>query len=111
MCDFWEELLNEGRKEAEEQANAQAEQANAQAEQAIARAEQAKAEAEQAKAEAEQAKAEAERAYAQVESVKQNARSYPIKTAICPKCHEVSLYVEDKEFDRMTGRALIERKI
>ena len=39
MCDFWEELLNEGRKEAEEQANAQAEQA-------IARAEQAKAEAE-----------------------------------------------------------------
>jgi len=38
-------------------------------------------------------------------------RSYPIKTAICPKCHEVSLYVEDKEFDRMTGRALIERKI
>ena len=82
MCDFWEELLNEGRKEAEEQANAQAEQANAQAEQAIARAEQAKAEAEQAKAEAEQAKAEAERAYAQVESVKQNASSYPIKTAL-----------------------------
>ena len=38
-------------------------------------------------------------------------RSYPIKTAICPKCHEVSLYVEDKEFDRMTGRALLERKI
>jgi hypothetical protein len=38
-------------------------------------------------------------------------RSYPIKTAVCPKCHEVSLYIEDKEFDRMTGRALIERKI
>ena len=38
-------------------------------------------------------------------------RSYPIKTAVCPKCHEVSLYIEDKESDRMTGRALIERKI
>ena len=82
MCDFWEELLNEGRKEAEEQANAQAEQANAQAEQANAEAEQAIAQAEQAKAEAKQAKAEAERAYAQVEFVKQNASSYPIKTAL-----------------------------
>ena len=37
--------------------------------------------------------------------------SYPIKTAICPKCHEISLYLEDKEFDKMTGKALIERKI
>ena len=82
MCDFWEELINEGRKEAEEEANAKVEQANAQAEQANAQAEQAIARAEQAKAEAEQAKAEAERAYAQVESVKQNARSYPIKTAL-----------------------------
>ena len=54
MCDFWEELIIEGRKEAEEEANAKVEQANAQAEQA----------------------------YAQVESVKQNARSYPIKTAL-----------------------------
>ena len=38
-------------------------------------------------------------------------RTYPIKTAICPKCHEVSLYIEDQEYDRMTGKALIERKI
>ncbi len=38
-------------------------------------------------------------------------RTFPIKAAVCPKCHEVSLYVEDKEFDKMTGRALIERKI
>ena len=75
MCDFWEELINEGRKEAEEEANAKVEQANAEAEQAIAQAE-------QAKAEAKQAKAEAERAYAQVEFVKQNASSYPIKTAL-----------------------------
>ena len=38
-------------------------------------------------------------------------KTYPIKTAVCPRCHEVSLYIEDKEFDKMTGRALIERKI
>ena len=31
-------------------------------------------------------------------------RSYPIQTAVCPKCHEISLYLEDKEFDRMTER-------
>ena len=38
-------------------------------------------------------------------------KTYPIKTAICPKCREVSLYIEDKEFDKMTGRALVEKKI
>lgn len=38
-------------------------------------------------------------------------KTYPIKTAVCPRCHEVSLCIEDKEFDKMTGRALIERKI
>ena len=38
-------------------------------------------------------------------------RSYPIKTAICPKCHEVSLYIEDKEFDKMIGRAVIPKRI
>ena len=38
-------------------------------------------------------------------------KAYPIKTAICPKCREVSLYIEDKEFDKMTGRALIEKNI
>ena len=38
-------------------------------------------------------------------------RTYPIKTAVCPKCHEISLYLEDQDFDKMTGRALIERKI
>jgi hypothetical protein len=38
-------------------------------------------------------------------------RSYPIKTAVCPKCHEISLYIEDQDFDKMTGKALIERKI
>ena len=38
-------------------------------------------------------------------------KTYPIKTAICPKCREVSLYIEDKEFDKMAGRALIEKNI
>jgi hypothetical protein len=38
-------------------------------------------------------------------------RTYPIKTAICPKCHEVSLYLEEQDFDKMIGKALIERKI
>ena len=38
-------------------------------------------------------------------------KTYPIKTAICPKCREVSLYIEDKEFDKMTGRAVVEKKI
>lgn len=38
-------------------------------------------------------------------------RSYPIKTAVCPNCHEISLYLKDQDFDKMTGRALIERKI
>ncbi len=38
-------------------------------------------------------------------------RSYPIKTAICPKCHEISLYLEEQEFNKMVGKAFIERKI
>lgn len=83
MCDFWEELINEGRKEAEEEANAKAEKANA--------------EAERANAEAQKANAKAERAYAEVESVKQNARSYPIKTALrmikdCLASEKIAVY-------------------
>ena len=38
-------------------------------------------------------------------------KTYPIKTAICPKCREVSLYIEDKEFDKMTGREKKKKKI
>ena len=38
-------------------------------------------------------------------------RTYPIKTAVCPECHEVSLYIEDEEFDKITGRAMKEVRI
>ena len=38
-------------------------------------------------------------------------KTYPIKTAVCPKCHEISLYLEDLEFDKMTGRAVIPKHI
>lgn len=38
-------------------------------------------------------------------------KTYPIKTAVCPKCHEVSLYIEDDQFDKMTGRAVVPQRI
>lgn len=38
-------------------------------------------------------------------------KTYPIKTAICPKCHEVSLYIEEQEFQKMIGRAVIPKHI
>ena len=38
-------------------------------------------------------------------------RTYPIKTAVCPNCHEVSLYLEDEIFNQMTGKAPVVRRI
>ncbi len=36
---------------------------------------------------------------------------YPVKAAVCPQCHDISLYMEDGDFDVMTGRKLREKKI
>lgn len=38
-------------------------------------------------------------------------KTYPIKTAICPKCHEVSLYIEEGEFGKMTGKPPVAKHI
>ncbi len=36
--------------------------------------------------------------------------AYPVKAAVCPKCHEVSYYMEDETFDRMNAK-LIKQQI
>lgn len=36
---------------------------------------------------------------------------YPVRAAVCPRCHEISLYMSDEDFDRMTGRKCKEVKL
>lgn len=38
-------------------------------------------------------------------------RIFPVRAAVCPNCHEVSVFMDDKVFDEMTGKALKETKI
>lgn len=38
-------------------------------------------------------------------------RNFPVCAAVCPNCHEVSVFMKDKVFDEMTGKALKETKI
>ena len=76
MCDFLEELRQEGRKEAEEEAKIKIAEANAKAE-AAEQAANAKAEAAEAKAEAAEAKAEAAEAKIKIE-----IKNFAIKNAL-----------------------------
>ena len=95
MCDFWEELLQEGREEAEEEAKkkiAQAEAARANAE--AARAE-AQAQAEAARAEA-QAQAEAARAEAQAQAEAARAEAEAARAEARKARAEAALFADIK---------------